>query len=72
MKINTSKTAKTLLVVGLCSGIWANNAVADDDVAELVVDNGSGVSVPEPSTWSLLLVGAIGAGLVAWRKRKDK
>jgi hypothetical protein len=73
MNINNSKTAKALLLVGICSSIWTSIVVADDDVAALVVDNGSGmVSVPEPSTWSLLLIGAIGTGLFVWRKRKDK
>jgi len=73
MKINNIRTVKTLLVVGLCSGIWANNAMADDDVAALVIDNGTPLtSVPEPATWSLILVGAIGIGLATRRNRKNK
>jgi hypothetical protein len=71
MKVNTINAFKAILVLGLCAGFFTNNAMASDDVGALVVDNGTR-SIPEPGTWSLLLAGFVGAGLIARRKRKDK
>ncbi len=72
MKINKSNIFKALLVMGLSTCIYTNNAVADDDVAVLVVDNGPSASVPEPSALSLLLGGAIALTLVGRRNRKNR
>ena len=62
---------KALLIIGMCAGIYANNAIAgDDDIAGIVVDNGTPISVPEPSTLPLLLAGVIGVAAVRLLKRK--
>ena len=76
MKVKMSNLFYASLTLFLYTAVYLQNAFADDDVAALVVDNGSGMSggfsVPEPATWSLLLAGAVGAGLVTWRNRKNK
>ena len=70
MRINKNTLFTTLLALFLSASIFTNTAMADDDVAAIVVDNGPTVSVPEPSTLGLMLAGIIGVGLVAYRNRK--
>jgi hypothetical protein len=33
---------------------------------------GTVAAVPEPSTWLMLSLGGLGAGLFGWRRRKSK
>ena len=62
---------KVLFFIGMCVGVYANNAFADDDVATLVVDNGTPIiSVPEPSILPLILAGVI--AVIAVRIFKSK
>ena len=70
MKMKKNVVLSALMAMFLCSGIFSSSVMADDDVAALVVDNGDTVSVPEPSTYGLLLAGVIGLGIVAYRNRK--
>ena len=72
MQTNKNNRFKGLLLMILCTALYTNGVVADDDVAALVVDNGPTVSAPEPGTWSLLLGGAIALSLVGRRKNKQK
>ena len=71
MKNNRKNILKGVAMAGICACLYANGVVADDDVAALVVDNGT-VSVPEPSTLALFLAGAMGVGIAKFRNRKDK
>lgn len=72
MKNNGKNLLKVASMAGICACLYANGVVADDDVAELIVDNGTPVSVPEPSTLALFLAGAVGVGIAKSRNRKDK
>ncbi|MFO7603967.1 MAG: PEP-CTERM sorting domain-containing protein [Gammaproteobacteria bacterium] len=72
MIINKKNILKALLALGLCMGIYSGQAFAEEEVQVLVIDNGSPVQVSEPSTFGLILAGAIGLGLVAYRNRKNK
>jgi len=71
MKIKNINLLKLLMIVGLSVSFYTGSAIADDDVAALVIDNGF-TSVPEPSTLALFLAGAVGIGIVARRNKKDK
>lgn len=66
-----------ILSIALVWGVfYSGGALADDDVAALVVDNGSGmgapVSAPEPTGLALLAGGLVGMGVAAYRKRRKQ
>jgi hypothetical protein len=73
MTTKNGNLIKVLLLMGICASFYTGYAIASDDVAPLVVDNGNGTTpVPEPDTWLLLLGGAIAAGIARFLNRKDK
>ena len=72
MRITKTYKVTTLLLLGLFAGMCGSTAIADDDVAALVVDNGPTLTVPEPGVSALLLAGAVAAGFVARRNRNKK
>jgi hypothetical protein len=64
----------TFATLGLIPGIyvwnWGSGAHADKLTIDIIAGTGSGASpVPEPSTWAMMLIGFVGLGYAALRRR---
>jgi hypothetical protein len=62
---------KTLDGLGLTLGTYTYTFGAGDDADSIVVQIGPVAPVPEPSTWAMMILGFIGIGFMAYRKRKS-